>query len=372
MKFKSAYLICSLCILPVILMLAIIAQGNGAKKYSPYEKSWSKQLNEMNYLIMRTSSINIVNGLWLTEEQASKLQVLCKKIDKTNPPIPDMRGAASKDLIKVRQAYIKVIPYLIKRKKAPERLKNEMNTLRILEADIIKKSIAGSQMSRYQREGCLKCHASPKHFPKKHISKINLRKINAKERKAIDLAHVKGMFGHRGFYKLWELKSEVDAVLSSGQRYLLKNFNCCIFPPENLSNPTNIGQAFVSDQWIEYFRSIRKVPGSEWSNVKSLFIDPIDTLIEATLPGIQRREKKKMLAKVDALIEKSRKLDDIDFELKKEKLCEELKDALNINAVVRETVQQKEIRQFTASMFLLFPGNDEVYSEVIRKIQSEK
>jgi len=353
--------------LSVMILLSMITGSSlPGKMNKAYYRSWEKQLNEMNYLIMRTSGVNIINGLALTRSQVKKLQTLEKEVQKTGPPIPDMKGNASTDLVKIRTTYHKLIDYLVKKKPIPEKFKNRITMTRILESDIIKRSVLGAQKRGYSGKSCLKCHASPVDFPRGDITSMKTEHISDEQRRIIDRAHVDGMFGDRGVIKLWNLKSDVDEVLFSGQKYLLKNFKCCLIPPENLSNPTNIGQAFVTDQWLNYFKEARNVPDKEWPNVKQLFIIPIEDLIEATLPGISPGDKKKIIMGVEKIINDARKMDRIDFELQKKSLCLKLRDELNIDTIQRETSEQKDQRQFEAAMFLLFPGNGIFYRKLLK------
>ncbi len=335
-------------------------------------KSWEYQLNEMNYLVIRASSINIIYGLYLTRKQAEELKALAKKIESLKLPVPDTKGNTFAGFVDIRKTYVTLIEYLKKQKPIPDSLKNQVLKMRILEAEIIKRTLLGAQKPGYKRKNCMECHAPPDYFPKGDISNKETKAISKKERKEIDLAHVKGLFQEEGTNKLWELKSDVDNILTNGQKYMLKSFRCCLLPPSNLSDPTNIGQAFVTDEWIEYFMEIRKLPEEYWKDYKQLFIIPIEDIIEATLPGIKQKYKKEILKKVDMIIEESRKMDRIDFELQKESLCLRLKDELNVDFLIGETDREKEERQFIAAMFLLFFGSPDIYDEVIKQTEPVK
>lgn len=65
-------------------------------------------------------------------------------------------------------------------------------------------------------------------------------------------------------------------------------------------------------------------------------------------------------------IEHARKLDRIDYELKKKDLCIRLQDQLNEHLLARETSAEKEIRLFQSAIFLLFPGTDKIYNRMLR------
>ena len=335
-------------------------------------KAWEYQLNEMNYLVIRASSINIIYGLYLTRKQAEELKALAKKIESLKLPVPDTKGNTFAGFVDIRKTYLILIEYLKKQKPIPDSLKNQVLKMRILESEIIKRTLLGAQKAGYKgSSNSLECHAPPEYFPKGDISNKETKAISNKERKEIDLAHVKGLFQEEGTNKLWELKSDVDKILTNGQKYMLKSFRCGLLPPSNLSDPANIGQAFVTDEWIEYFIEARKLSEEYWKDYKQLFIIPIEDIIVATLPGIKQKYKKEILKTVEKIIEESRKMDKIDFELQKESLCLKLKDELNVDFLIGETDREKEERQFIAAMFLLFFGSPDIYDEVIKQTGQE-
>ena len=192
--------------------------------------------------------------------------------------------------------------------------------------------------------------------------------ITKKERYIIDIAHVNGLFGKNGAEKLWDIKSQIADILTSSQEYLLKDFQCCLFPPDSLKDSTNIGQAFVNDKWINYFREIRSYSDEDWARYRHLYIVPLDDIIEATLPGIQKSNKNRILEKMVLILNQARKIDEVDFELQKESLCMKLRDEMNIDSKIRETKDEIEYRQFRAAIFLLLPGNVEIYDKLIKRL----
>jgi len=329
---------------------------------------WSFQLNEMNYLVLKSSSINIIHGLHLTKSQAQELKTLAKKINTLNLPDFNTHGKTYPEFKNIRNTYVQLLEYLKKQKPIPDSLKDQFARMRMLEADIVKKTIVGAQNNRYKmRNSCLKCHAPPNHFPSGNISEMQTDRITEKERHKIDLAHVRGIFGKQGVRMLWELKEQVSKILTNGQKYMLKDFRCTFIPPKDLTDPTNIGQAFEKNKWVNYLTEIRSLSDKNWKEYKQLYIIPIEDIIEATLPGIKRRYKKDIMADVEEIIEEARSMDKIDFELQKDILCKRLKGAFNVDFLIGENSREKEERQFISAMFLLFPGSVDIYNQIIEK-----
>ncbi len=353
-------------VITAILSAIVIGFSTGAGSETG-DRSWDKQLHELNYLIMRTSAINVINGIGLRKDQARSLKKLSERIMAMDPPVPDMTGSAEPELVKVRNTFIELIGFLKAGKPVPDDLRKRAVMARMKEADIITRSIAGARQAGYAGTGCLECHAPPRYFPKGTIDGTTLEKISPAERKRIDRAHVYGMFGDRGVMELWQVKGAMDEILTAGQRYIMKDFQCCLFPPEGLSDPANIGQAEVSREWLDFFDQARKVPSEKWKNVKYLYLVPIEDYITASVPGIEKKKKKAMMKRAEAIIRQARNMDDVDFELQKETLCRRMASALDPDRALRETPGEREQRRFRTAMFLLFPNNSDLYEQLLRK-----
>lgn len=353
-------------ILPIALIVIFISSSFSiTRKTEAYnDDGWEKQLKEMNYLIIKISSVNIINGLFFTKTQSEKLKTLSTSFELEGLPSLDTTGNSSAELVKIRRAYIILLEKLLKKELISDSLKKQVNNARILESEIIKKSLIAAEKSGYSGTGCQQCHAPPALFPKGNIALMETKSISADRRIEIDKAHSTGLFGEKGMIRLWNLKVAADSILSDGQKYIMKNFKCCLVPPGDLSDPTNIGQAFVSNDWINYFRATRKLSEAEWKKYNSLFILPLDTLLKATLPGIKTSECKKRLATAEGVINIAREMDDIDFELQKENICLQMKEALKVTTLTGETTREAETRQFVTAMFLLFQGSSEMYEKI--------
>ncbi len=336
--------------------------------------SYLKQLHELNYLIMKTSAVNIIYGLNLSRDQAVELRKLSLVIDASGAPVPDMTGNAHPELTKVKERFRALFNSLLYRKKLSESLKNEIKKIRIRETGIIRKSIYGSRSFGYRGKGCLKCHAPSSYFPSKKASAIKLGRISPAERVNIDRAHLLGLFGQRGAYELWNMKSKAYEILTNAQRYMMNTVNCSLIPPDHLANPTRVGQAILSGDWYKYFNEIRKIKKDKWKTYRKLYFTiPFGDFIRAISPGISRERRKEVVERMSTIIENVRSLDDIDYQLKKEKLVGDLTSRLDrLQGTVSAGRSEKELNQFRIAMFLLFPQNHVIYDELIKSMDSEK
>jgi|GEM_PF-1034361 len=376
---KSGLIIklCSSLLIIIFLYIILLLGAKPDQKPKPdditYLKSYEEELLDLSYLVLKASAINIIYGLNLERYQVEKLKELSLNFENDIMPVHYINPYSDFNLNEIKSSYIELLDYLYKKKSIPEDLKNKVNQIRIQEAEFIKKGLLGVQMNGYEGNKCLKCHAPPDYFPDGNISEMKTETVSPEKRAEIDKAHVYGIFGKEGTEKLWELKQKVDDILTSGQKYLLKNFRCCLIPPDDLNNPVNIGQAFVSDEWINYFTEVRNASNKTWKEYKQLYIIPLKDYIDASLPGINNLKKKKMIDKAVLVLEESRRLDKVDFELQKKILCLKLKDALSIDELTGEDKREKEERQFISTVYLLFPGNANIYESVLKEIDiSEK
>ncbi|MEI6124162.1 MAG: hypothetical protein WCQ95_11115 [Bacteroidota bacterium] len=326
--------------------------------------TWENQLNSLNYLVMRSSSINLINGLNLTPEQIVGLQKLALQVDALHLQMPDYRVSSTSDFAQISTTFGLLIQKLLNKTMLTDTVKNQVNRIRESEVDLIKRSILAANQPGYTGEGCQQCHGEPRLFAKGSILAQDTPPISANDRKEIDLAHVKGLFGDEGTLLLWELKSAVDSLLTNEQRYVFGSFRCCLIPPEDVADPGIIGQSFVTNQWIEYFKEIRALGDADWLKYEDLYLIPLRDLVEAKLPGIKKKDKDAMIRKAEEVIDRARKMDKVDFQLQKENLCVELGTALNIDLLNGEASRTPDERKFMAAMFLLFPGSSEIYMQM--------
>lgn len=342
---------------------------------SPAElRSWEKQLHELNYLIMKTTAVNVIFGLNLSREQALRLRELSRKVDAAGAPVPDMSGGHQRDLVEIRDSFRRLYRTLLAREKISPTIKKRILKLRLREVEIIRKSVLGSRSFGYRGEGCLSCHAPPKYFP---LGKVDLQKVarmSPQERQAMDRAHVRGMFGKRGTEALWFLRNDVDRLLTGPQKYLMRQVNCTLLPPDYLAHPTRVGQAILSGEWYGFFREVRAVPDSRWKTYRQLFIKyPFRDLVQAISPGIATSRRKEIVSRLARIVEHARKLDDIDYELEKKNIVAELQREIDgVADAGRNITGRQDLMIFRNAMFLLFTHNFEIYDVLIKKIDSEK
>jgi len=353
-------------LLGVIIIYSFSAPSVNNKTIDEEIKLWEKQLNELNYLVIRISATNLVNGLNLSDAQLKQLSPLQKSIDSIYVfPVNENKDLVP-EITRIRKTYITLLEYLIRKEKVPEALKNEVFEVRLLHSLLIKKTLHGKSKVKKTKDGCIQCHALPRHFPKNDISLIKNKKVYAFRRYKIDKTHAIGMLGKDVNLSIWHAKDNVDYILNNAQKSVVKSFSCCLLPPGELSDPMRSGQAFSADEWLQYFRDIRKYDKKSWRTYKHLYIKPLENIIIATLPSITEYQKTLSLQKMENILNDIRKMDDITFELQKDNLINRFEACYNFDDITGVTKRSKKIEMYVTSMYLLFPGNAALYEELLK------
>ncbi len=364
--------IISCCLLPFVAALlygarpstVVEARANGN------DTSWDVQLNEMNYLIMKTSSVNLIRGLHLSKNQAIQLKVLADSVAKVLPEIPDSKGKCDNSLKPTRTAFTKLIKKLEIGEDISDSLKKEVYAARQLEAELIKLSLIGAQQPLYEEEGCLQCHAIPARYKQFNGAGLEPKTVTPAVRIETDRAHIYGVLGEEASALLWMLKDEVISILSNSQQSVLKDFRCCLMPSTSLSGPERIGQAASNGDWESYLIEIRTLSESAWENYKPLYLYPIEEIMRATLPGIRKKEIEKRIDAVSVIITEARALNRMDFELQKEDLCERLRKAISSETLSGEAFRSSDERNFLSALFLLYFGSSNIYKQLISSYEN--
>ncbi len=342
---------------PVVAVVCadVTAEGKGCLQ------QWDTLLNELNYLVLKISSVNALQGLHFTRAQAESLHVHSRAVDSLPLTPPRTETDCYPEIMPIVRTFRLLLRTLESGSRVSDSLRQQVTWMRMRESGIIKKSVLASRAEGYSAGGCPACHGPPDRFPRGDASRRNTETIGPERRRIIDSAHVAGVFGEEGIRLLWNRAPAVRGVLTEGQTHILKDFRCCLIPPPDLAAPANIGQVVLTSQWVGFLREVRALPDDQWRDFKQLFYIPIEDLLAATLPGISSREKRKIIRRIDRLASRTRKLDEVDFQLRKEELCRELKQELSVDYLIGETTRTTDERAFMAAMFLLFPGSSSYY-----------
>jgi len=322
---------------------------------------WENQLNELNFLVIRISAANLINGLNLSNEQIIKLLELQKRIDILDIKPQKTQRDLLPEITQIRTVYSALLENVLHKNKIPEELKKEVFETRLVHSLLIKKTLIGKSKTAKTPLSCIQCHALPRHFPKEDVKQLKNKTIMPWQRYKIDKTHALGLLTDAGNIQVWYAKDLVDSILTPSQKFIAKHFTCCLIPPDELSDPMRAGQAFSTDDWIKYLREIRQYDRKTWRKYKHLYVKPLEDIILAVLPSITEYNKQKALYKMTKILEEVREMDDITFELQKENVCKRFEACYNFDDITGVTKRSKKIELYVNAMFLLFPGNTEQY-----------
>ncbi|RLC62637.1 MAG: hypothetical protein DRI80_05930, partial [Chloroflexota bacterium] len=116
------------------------------------------------------------------------------------------------------------------------------------------------------------------------------------------------------------LAQEIEGILEEHQLYALEQYVPCIIPPEG---ELRIGQAQGAGSGAVLER-LRAIPDDRFERHKGEIARRILERLRNRRRGMVVLDEEAELARIDGLIEKVRSLSDVDFELQKETLVEEL------------------------------------------------
>jgi len=127
---------------------------------------------------------------------------------------------------------------------------------------------------------------------------------------------------HEGAEKLGELEDAARAVLTDGQIAIIADFKPCLFPPKDLADPTAVGQASTTEREEVLLDLIRRMPDALYRERRAAIANTIVRRGEREKGAVPSDVQSAM---IDTYVEKLdglRKLSPEDFELEKKGIAE--------------------------------------------------
>jgi len=345
----------------VVMMLLVLGVAGAG------EAPWDTQVREMGYLIMQLSAMNAINGLNLSRDQAAKLRTIVKQVEAAGARAPGGTEPFCARLEEVRQTYYTLREHLVKNQPISDDLERRVASARTTEAKVLRESMATKPASSERSGACTSCHPRPRSKPPrsatgKKAADRRLHRIRHGDKKRIFIAHAEGLYGKRGLRAVALGSFRVDSILTPAQKEIAQKFTCCLLPPEGLNDPVRAGQAEVSEKAMKIIRAVRDAKPQAWPYVERLIVERLLTTQLAITPGLSEKDKKAVQAHVESVLTKTRKMSDVEFEMEKESLCRELKWSEG-----NQENRAEHVRRFMAAYFLLMPGLENMYTEVVRR-----
>ncbi|RKY11550.1 MAG: hypothetical protein DRP82_07405, partial [Planctomycetota bacterium] len=141
-----------------------------------------------------------------------------------------------------------------------------------------------------------------------------------------------------------KLAKEIEAVFTDAQKEVIRTFDPCTIPPKDMRNPVRAGQAPGHEKIIKAFRWLRGLPpfrraaAINWATEKVVSAeDRLDKLTD--------EEKEKERQRVKRLLWKVVRMNDVDFELQKEKLAKQLVEEGTHESLKRKAKELERLSQ---------------------------
>jgi len=255
-------------------------------KGSPFKTQNGKVIQ----LFRDISTINLINGMNLTKEQMEKVLTLAREAQRIRERYTADSGEIMAALKETEEAY------------------------RALRAEIQKGTPARGNIPR----------------------RASRAKQSLKEQRDR---------GSRGITaELASLEDELEQVLTPEQLQVVNSFKPCLIPPKDLNNPVRAGQASSNVRAVKRLRHLRDISDSRWRERKEKMAERMVESFSRRRYRLTEEEKEAEKSRFLQLAEKVRGMSDVDFELEKEKLAQQLKPKDKIHELREQMNQRRPYR----------------------------
>ena len=150
---------------------------------------------------------------------------------------------------------------------------------------------------------------------------------------------------------------KLNTILTSAQLKVIETFKPCTIPPRDLSDPVRAGQASESGRGENMLRRIRETPTDVYRKRRDAIVDRQMSLAEEVHGRYTKSERSKEKKRILALLDRTRRMSDVDFELKKSELGQDLRPRHKIPELIAQLEKAKPGGgKGKAARFLLSPA----------------
>ncbi|MCD4786298.1 MAG: hypothetical protein K8T10_20940 [Candidatus Eremiobacteraeota bacterium] len=119
------------------------------------------------------------------------------------------------------------------------------------------------------------------------------------------------------------LNKEISGILNDNQKVVLKEYQPCIVPVKSIANPERIGQAAGGERFQRLFSRIRRIPEDRYPQAKERILARTKEKIKMHIRDDKEREA--ALKNLSEAMDKARSLSDEEFEMKKGEIASNIK-----------------------------------------------
>lgn len=366
-----ATLVLPLLVLGMAVPLLLAEEEPHTRGWEP-QALWDEQLVALGYHLYRNSSVNVINGINLTREQAVKLRALAKDVEAGGVTVPRYSGRLSPQVQHICDTFTEIEKTLLAREEISDELQARLIEARSLESEILRSGLT-VPVSGQKWGSCRRCHAAPRiadgriTYPSTDPSweTMGKRAQSATVKREMAIAHLGALLRDRkGFALITKMGTRIAEILTDNQKEVVREFSCCLVPPKSMTDALRVGQANVTEWQVELVVKARGCPQGWWPEVKERILDRLATAAIAFDPGMTAERLAEERTRIAGILEEARSLSVVDFELEKENL------AAGIRASPTEL--REDLEDFNAAFFLLMPGSTEFYDRLIQHLDHEK
>ena len=135
--------------------------------------------------------------------------------------------------------------------------------------------------------------------------------------------------------RIQQIEARLREVLTAGQIHIVSEFKPCLIPPDELGEPARAGQADPNSKIIKHLRRLRELPDWAWERRKERIVERVVERIAKHF-RLTDQEQEAEYARLLNLFERARSLSEIDFEVEKLPLANEIKPRDRIDELQRE------------------------------------
>jgi hypothetical protein len=282
----------------LVILAAIIPAFIATITFAGAKEGWSvdekERIKNVRNLLNDISTINLLNGLYLTEDQSREIMALAWEFKEFRS-----QNTISEDAVEV--------------------LESAEEIFLTLRAEIQKGAPSRSELP-------------------KQASQINKRLKELKEAHHLMLEE-----------KYLEYQERLNSILTEEQLSVVDSFKRCLIPPKDLRDPVRAGQASSNSGMVRMLRRLRTMPEEKWQvrkyRIVSRYVDRINKNKFRMTDSERLAEKERILN----LIEEIREMPDVDFELEKESLAEKVAPEDKI-AAIKKKIEFRKPRRGRAKM----------------------
>lgn len=155
---------------------------------------------------------------------------------------------------------------------------------------------------------------------------------------------------------LSKLTPKIKAILTANQRHMLSNYEPCMVPTPNVSNPERIGGTVDSQKFAKWLAWIRKMDEEEYQKEKRKMLDEKRRMMKVYNTDHQI---KSVILQMDKAAVTARNLSDVEFEMRKDRLAD-----IRMPVSTRKGREDEFIRRYLLNPFLIG-----IYKQRIKKAE---